>query len=405
MLKSRTIRLPGLCAALLMVVTLAPGAPDDRVVAIGDVHGDFTDFDAILRQTGLIDNKSSWAGGGTVLVQVGDMVDRGPKSRKCLDLLMALERQAQRQKGKVVPLLGNHEVMAMMGDLRYVSAEDYQGFASEHSEKIREDAYRDYLDFVSQHDHLRDAAAIEEVPREEWMLEHPLGFFERRDAFSPQGIYGRWLRGHDAIAQIGDVLYVHGGLTPAIPFDDIREINQKVRSDLAAFDSLWQSLSKKKIIWKYMKIEEALRQAEGERKTLQAGGRVDPEVINDLQQFLGFSTWFINSPESPVWYRGLAMEPEENLSASVDAMLERLKVRYIVVGHTPQSDFRINARFGNRVLLIDTGMVFGGRASALEIRGGRFTAYYANGQPQIVPPATGTNSRVHSNPSPGGPKP
>ena len=403
MLKTKTVRLLGLCAALLMVVTLAVAAPD-RIVAIGDVHGDLADFSSILRRTGLIDDKNSWAGGRTLLVQVGDVVDRGPKSRECLDLLMRLERQARRQNGKVIALLGNHEVMAMMGDLRYVSPEDYQGFATEHSEKVREDAYQDYLDFVSQHNHARDAA-IEEGPREEWMHDHPLGFFERRDAFSPQGIYGRWLREHDAIAQMDDVLYVHGGLNPETPFDDIRELNQRVRSDLAAFDSLWQSLSKKKIIWKYMKIEEALRQAEGEWKALQAGAQADPELKHDLQQLLAFSSWFVNSPDSPVWYRGLALEPEDNLKAGLDAMLERLKIGYIVAGHTPQADSKINARFGNRVLLIDTGMVFGGRASALEMRGGRFTAYYANEKPEIVQPAAAKNSALHSNPSPGGTKP
>jgi hypothetical protein len=406
MLKRRKIRLRGICAAALMVVTLAAAAaPEGRIVAIGDVHGDLTDFVSILRQTGLINDKSSWIGGGTVLVQVGDVVDRGPKSRECLDLVMALERQARRQKGKVIALLGNHEVMAMMVDLRYVSPEDYRGFVTEQSEKVREEAYQDYLDFASHRGPGRDAAPAEQMPREKWMLEHPLGFFERRDAFSPQGVYGRWLREHDAVAQIGDVLYVHGGLNPNTPIGNVQELNQEIRSELAAFDSLWQSLSKKNVIWRYMRIEEALRQAEGEWKALQAGGQAAPELKNDLQKFLSFSTWFINSPNSPLWYRGLALEPEETLKPGLDAMLERLKIGYIVAGHTVQPNSEINHRFGDRVLLIDTGMVFGGRASALEIRSGRFTAYYTNKQPQILPPATGNANPVDSNRNTGGPRP
>jgi hypothetical protein len=407
MLKRRTIQLRGICAAVLMVVTLAAAAsPEGRIVAIGDVHGDLTDFDSILRQMGLINSKSSWIGGDTVLVQVGDVVDRGPKSRECLDLVMALERQARRQKGKVIALLGNHEVMAMMGDLRYVSPEDYRGFVTEQSEKAREEAYQDYLDFASNRSPARDAAPAEQMPREKWMLEYPLGFFERRDAFGPQGVYGRWLREHDAVAQIGDVLYVHGGLNPDIPIGNVQELNRQIRSELAAFDSLWQSLAKKKVIWRYMRIEEALRQAEGEWKALQAGGQAAPELKNDLQKFLSFSTWFINSPDSPLWYRGLALEPDETLKPGLDAMLERLKIGYIVAGHTVQPNSEINHRFGNRVLLIDTGMVFGGRASALEIRSGRFTAYYTNEQPQILPPATGSaNSPVDSNRNTGGPQP
>jgi hypothetical protein len=97
--------------------------------------------------------------------------------------------------------------------------------------------------------------------------------------------------------------------------------------------------------------------------------------------------WFTNSPDSPIWYRGLALESEETLRSGVEAMLGRLQSRYLVAGHTPQPKGEINPRFGNRVFLIDTGMlksVFGGRASALEIRSGRFTAYYADEKPQVL---------------------
>ena len=409
MLNRRTIRPTGTVALILIVlatILVAASAPEGRIVAIGDIHGDLADFASILRRTGLLDDKNGWIAGPTILIQVGDAVDRGPKSRECLDLLMALERQARRQKGRVIALLGNHEVMAMMGDLRYVSPEDYRGFATERSAKVREKAYQDYLDFVSHRARALAAAPTAQMPREKWMLEHPLGFFERRDAFGPQGVYGRWLREHDAVARIGDVLYVHGGLNPDTPFSDIEELNQGIRSELTAFDSLWQSLSKEEVIWKYMTIEEALHQAAGEWKTVQASGQVPPELKGDLEKFLSFSTWFINSPNSPVWYRGLALEPEETLKAGVDVMLRRLNVGYIVAGHTVQSNFEINHRFGNRVLLIDTGMVFGGKASALEIRSGRFTAYYTNAQPQISPPVTGSaNSPVRSDENPAGPQP
>jgi len=323
MVKRPLTRQPGIFAVLLVLVTLgAAAAQDRRIVAIGDVHGDLTGFDTILQQTGIINDQHKWIGGGTVLVQTGDVVDRGPKSRESLDLLMALERQARGQKGKVIPVLGNHEVMAMTGDLRYVSPEDYQGFATEHSEKVREEAYQDYLEFVASHSNRpHDATPVEQTSREKWMAEHPLGFFERRDAFGPQGVYGRWLREHDAVVQLGDALFVHGGLNPALSFGEIQELNQQVHAELAAFDSIWQSLSKKKVIWKYMRIEEALRQAESEWTAVQAGGKMAPELQNDLQKFLSFSMWLINSPDGPLWYRGLALEPEETLRSGVEAML------------------------------------------------------------------------------------
>ena len=368
-------------------------------MAVADVHGDLPDFIAILQQTGLMNESRQWTGGASVLVQTGDMMDRGPKSRECLDLLMDLQRLAQTQKGNVIALLGNHEVMTLMGDLRYTSAEDYQGFATALSENVREQAYQEYLAFLSSHqNHGGDVASAGQ--REKWMAEHPLGFFERRDAFGPQGVYGRWLRQHDAAVQVGSVVFVHGGLSPSLHFRHIQELNRRIRSDIAAFDSLWQALTAKKIIWRYMKMEEALRQAQSEWAAIQLRGEAEPELKEDLQKFLSLPTWFSNSPDSPIWYRGLALEPEEKLESAVDAMLARLKIGYIVAGHTVRPKGQIAQRFDNRVFLIDTGMlksVYGGKASALEIRDGQFTAYYADGQQQVllpVPAAASSSSVV-----------
>jgi hypothetical protein len=106
-----------------------------------------------------------------------------------------------------------------------------------------------------------------------------------------------------------------------------------------------------------------------------------------MQSLLGFESWMIVSSQGPLWYRGLALDPEESLAADLSAMLARLKARYLVAGHTPQPKFSITIRFDHRVFLIDTGMLkeyFGGQASALEIRNGRFTAFYLDGEPQLL---------------------
>ena len=99
----------------------APAESPEFVVAIGDVHGDFDDFVAILQHTGLIDKQNHWTGSKSTLVQVGDLLDRGPEPRAVMDLLMALEKEASKNGGRVVSLLGNHEMMNIMGDLRYVT--------------------------------------------------------------------------------------------------------------------------------------------------------------------------------------------------------------------------------------------------------------------------------------------
>ncbi len=101
-----------------------------------------------------------------------------------------------------------------------------------------------------------------------------------------------------------------------------------------------------------------------------------------MPRLLDLERWMVaSSPEGPLWYRGLAEAPEGTLADGVTAMLARFHARYVVVGHTPQSIAQITPRFGSRVFLIDTGMLaqaYQGRATALEIRGGRFAALSAD---------------------------
>ncbi|HUE56718.1 MAG TPA: hypothetical protein VMO76_12860 [Candidatus Udaeobacter sp.] len=91
--------------------------PPERLVAVGDVHhGDFDDLCLLLKRTGLVDAQNRWTGGSATLVQTADLLDRGPKGRQAMDLLMELEKEAAKAGGQVVPLLGNspgHEQPAL----------------------------------------------------------------------------------------------------------------------------------------------------------------------------------------------------------------------------------------------------------------------------------------------------
>lgn len=87
--------------------------PVERIVAIGDVHGDFIKFRSALGIADLIDAKQNWKGGETHLVQLGDLPDRGPATRRIIELLRKLEKQAPRDKGRVHILIGNHDAMNM----------------------------------------------------------------------------------------------------------------------------------------------------------------------------------------------------------------------------------------------------------------------------------------------------
>src|SRR5579871_4069764 len=204
-----------------------PAAPE-RVVAIGDIHGDLDDFVKILQRAGLIDTNRRWTARNTTLVQTGDMVDRGPKSRGILDLVMQLQKDASRQNSRFIVLLGNHEVMDMYGDLRYVVPADYASFADDKSERRRKSAFESYAGLNES-----TAAANEE----QWMKDHPAGFIEHRQAFGPDGKYGKWLRSLPAVAKVNDSIFLHGGLKTDFATFKIEQINEAVSNEIKAFDA------------------------------------------------------------------------------------------------------------------------------------------------------------------------
>jgi hypothetical protein len=107
-------------AFCLLFSVIGPAYGSDRIVAVGDVHGAYEAFVKILQTADLIDQNQSWIGGKATLVQLGDVPDRGPRSRDVIDLLMRLEANAS-QNGRVECILGNREMMNIIGDLRYAS--------------------------------------------------------------------------------------------------------------------------------------------------------------------------------------------------------------------------------------------------------------------------------------------
>ena len=94
-------------------------------------------FVSILQRAGLIDSERKWIGGTAMLVQTGDFMDRGPGDRVIMDLLMTLETQAAAAGGRVHALLGNHEIMNLLGENKDVAPEVFQSFADDRSEAKR----------------------------------------------------------------------------------------------------------------------------------------------------------------------------------------------------------------------------------------------------------------------------
>ena len=101
-----------------------------RIIVIGDIHGDLKILLKCLKLAKLIDNKNNWIGGNTHVVQLGDILDKGGRGIMdktiymeefmIYEFLNLLDVQARKQKGAVHYLLGNHELMNILGDFRYV---------------------------------------------------------------------------------------------------------------------------------------------------------------------------------------------------------------------------------------------------------------------------------------------
>ncbi len=354
--------------AATLALAAAPAAPPahaaavPRVVAIGDIHGAYEALAALLQRAGLVDAQLRWSGQSATLVQVGDMIDRGPKSRAVMDLLMSLQSQASRQGGRVIVLLGNHEAMNMFGDRRYVSAADYAGFADGESEHRRATAY----------DAARALRPKANADRSAWMAGHPLGFVERVAALGPDGKYGKWLRALPAVVVIGDTLFAHGGISPDFRAWKTDHFNDAIRAEIRTFDATKRTLIADRLALPTDSIEELVAAA-----SLPAA-----RMSENLKSLLDFDHWLSVRDEGPLWFRGYATWTDEEGGPIVDRLIGTFAVKRIVVGHSAQTG-AIARRFGDRVFLIDTGMLAAyfpnGRASALIIDSGRVSTLYEDG--------------------------
>jgi len=85
-----------------------------KLIAVGDVHGQYDGLVKILRRAGLIDTAHHWCGGHNRLIQIGDILDRGPFSLKVDNLLDNLQAEAEISGGEVIRLIGNHELELIM---------------------------------------------------------------------------------------------------------------------------------------------------------------------------------------------------------------------------------------------------------------------------------------------------
>ncbi len=387
---------------LISILTAAlPVSAVERTVAIGDVHGAYDEFVEILTAAGLIDEHLDWVGGQTVLVQTGDLLDRGTGLKEVVGLLQKLQVQAEARGGRVIPLLGNHEAMNLLRITRDVSPDAYAEFADSRSEERRREAWKDFSRWKRQRaKRLKEPRPTLGAAEEQaWMDAHPPGYLEYLDAMGPRGEIGRWLRTLRGTVKVGDGVFLHGGITPAMTTMTESQVNQRLWDEVSHFDGCREELIRDGVIHETsttlemadqgMKEVQALVERLNQRLPEPLAEQLR-ESVRVLEECVDYQDWYLVSPDGPLWYREFAKWTPEEGTPLLDRMLESRGARFFAVGHTVQKPPRIEPRFDSRVFLIDTGMltsVYNGRASALEIEGGEFTAIYVDGrQPLPAPP-------------------
>ncbi|WP_299321246.1 metallophosphoesterase [Parasphingopyxis sp.] len=339
------------CAALLMSMASTPATAEPiapawmeepqeaetapRVVAIGDVHGDHEAFRAIVEAAGLVNADGAWIGGDATLLQVGDVANRGPNSMPIIHDLMRLRDEAAAADGRVIVLIGNHEAMNVLGDIRYVHENDFAAFRTEESDRVLRRYYRHNQARIERAYRRQQPALSEDQIRRLWLRETPLGAAELIMAWGPEGEIGQWLAGNPAVAKIGDTLFVHAGISTDYAGLSVADINARVAEAIAERDDS--------------------------------------------------NTSILNDPDGPLWYRGyflrdergeIALIPPEDAEPEIATVLAAHDVSRIVVGHTPSLG-GIRMLLDGRLIGIDTGIsdYYGGPRTYLEIVGDTVTAH------------------------------
>ena len=310
----------------------------ERIVAIGDLHGDFDGYMKTLQAAGLVDKRGRWDAGETHLVQTGDIPDRGADTKKIIEHMAKLAKQARKQGGRVHNLIGNHEAMNVYGDLRYVTDGEYQAFADGRSERLRANYYAAVLKNMAAKQPKKHAN-LPDDHRQQWFDEHPPGWIEHRQAWNPNwsddGKMYQWVAAARVAVQINDNLFVHGGISGFYCLDSLDSMTERAQAKLQ---------------------------------------QSDPDDLGILTDEYG-----------PLWYRGLAGKAPEAPSETVDAILQQHQAARIVIGHTPTGGY-IWPRYDGRVIQIDTGIGahYGGHVAYLEITPDTIHAGYEEGKLELL---------------------
>lgn len=237
----------------------------EKMFVLSDFEGDYYDFVISLKNNGVIDNDLNWKFGKGHLILVGDFVDRGMYVTQVLWLIYKLEQDAKKMGGKVHYILGNHELMILSGYFRYVNT------------RYKILAFKTGIDMY--------------------------------DFYSDQTELGAWIRTKNVIEKIGDMIFVHAGIS----------------------DSLFR-----------LKL------------SIPEMNRIARKYIYNPHTEIKMANEILFDDHSLLWYRGYIRENGKSAiisQNSINKILNYYKANKIVIAHTIVND--ISTDFENKVIRCD----------------------------------------------------
>jgi len=332
----------------------------EKIIAIGDIHGDYEAFIDILKGTRLIDKKLHWTGGKTHLVQIGDVLDRGEYAKEIFDLMMKLEKEAEEAGGKLHMLIGNHEELNITGQIFNREEFNVRQLVSFLPNGYREKQVKRFRKMMGNNPTkktgLDSSLDSDLMPYWENMFNevkanrrHPA---RREYMYNFNKKYGKWILKQNAVIKINNIIFAHGGISEKFSKWELKKINNRLHTEL-----------------------EDLRRA--------AMNLTRPQ-IQDYQRQI------VYNPDGPYWYRGFYTKDQNAFKETVDRILNNLEAEYMVIAHTPRviktkEDMQL---FQGRIWIIDTGIsevyrtYLEGRLSALIINNGKFDVWGLNNEKQ-----------------------
>jgi hypothetical protein len=263
----------------------------DSVAVISDMHGEYKSYLKLLKASQVIDDKLNWIYGTGHLVVIGDMFDRGNEVTEILWHLYGLEKQAALAGGMVHVLLGNHEIMVLGGDLRYIG------------EKYR-------------------------------YVEQATGM-KYSDLYTSNSVLGKWLRNKPIVITINNIIFIHAGISREMMYKQLtfRYINMLFNTRIIG---------------------------------------VPLETVCEDEE-----TLFLVDANGPIWYRGY-FNDKSITESTIDSILTYYGKKFIVVGHTPDTDIR--SLFNGKVFGADAGIGMSMPGRILMFKDGFYLKCLVSGQ-------------------------